>query len=181
MACSTPGFPVLHCPLEFAQTHVYWLGDAIQPSHPLSSPSLPAFNLSQYQGLFKWVSSLNQLAIVLELQHQFFQWIFRVDFLQDWLVWYPCCSRDSQESSPAPQFESINSLTLSLLYGPTLISVHDYRKTIGLTIDHALIIYEDEATNKETISEAISAILVRNGSDLNQSGSSRLTVYGIYF
>ena len=63
--------------------YVYWVGDAIQPSHPLSSPSPPTFNLSQHQGLFKWVSSLHQVAKVLEfqLQHQSFQWIFRTDFL----------------------------------------------------------------------------------------------------
>ena len=57
MDCSTPGFPVLHHLLEFAQTHVRWLGDAIQPSHSLSPPSPPAFNLSQHQGLFQWVCS----------------------------------------------------------------------------------------------------------------------------
>ena len=79
----TPGLPVHHQFPEFTQTHVHWIGDAIQPSHPLSSPSPPAFNLSQHQGLFKWVSSLHQVAEVLEfqLQHQFFQWIFRTDFL----------------------------------------------------------------------------------------------------
>ena len=76
----------LSCPsptLEFTQTHVHWVGDAIQPSHPLSSPSPPAFNLSQHQGLFKWVSSSHQVAKVLEfqLQHQSFQWIFRTNFL----------------------------------------------------------------------------------------------------
>ena len=81
--CSTPGFPVQHQLLEFTQTHVHTFGDAIQPSHPLSSPSPPAFNLSQHQGLFKWVSSLHQVAKVLEfqLQHQSFQWIFRTDSL----------------------------------------------------------------------------------------------------
>ena len=67
MDCSTPGFPVLHQPPELAQTHVHWVGDAIQPSHPLSSPS-PAFNLSQHQGLFQWVSSLHQVGKGLELQ-----------------------------------------------------------------------------------------------------------------
>ena len=79
--------------------HVHWVGDAIQPSHPLSSPS--TFNLSQHQGLFQWVSSSHQVAKVLELQlqHQSFQWIFRVDFLLDWMVWSPCSARDSQESS----------------------------------------------------------------------------------
>ena len=65
------------------QTHVHWFSDAIQPSHPLSSPSPPTFNLSQHRGLFQWVCSLHQVAKVLEfqLQHQSFQWIFRTDFL----------------------------------------------------------------------------------------------------
>ena len=66
MDCSTPGFPVLHYLLEFAQTHVHWVSDAIQPSHPLLSPSSPAFNLSQHQGLFQFSSS-HQVARVLEL------------------------------------------------------------------------------------------------------------------
>ena len=83
MDCSTPGFPVHHQILELTQTHVHWVNDAIQPSHPLPCPSLPAFNLSQHQGLLKWVSSSYQVAKVLEfqLQHQSFQWIFRTDFL----------------------------------------------------------------------------------------------------
>ena len=69
-------------------------------------PSSPTFNLSQHQGLFTWVSSLHQVAKVLEchLQHQSFQWIFRTDFLKDGLVGFPCSSRDSQESSPTPLF-----------------------------------------------------------------------------
>ena len=66
MDCSTPGLPVHHQLLEFTQTHVHWVGDAIQPSHPLSSPSPSAFNLSQHQGLFQWVSSLHQVVKVLE-------------------------------------------------------------------------------------------------------------------
>ena len=80
---NTPGFPVLHHLPELAQTHAYWVHDAIQLSHPLTSHSPPAFNLSQNQGLFKWVSSLHQVAKLLEfqLQHQSFQWIFRTDFL----------------------------------------------------------------------------------------------------
>ena len=82
MDCSMPGLPVHHQLLEFTQTHIHWVHDAIQPSHPLSSPS-PALNCSQHQGLFKWVSSLHQVAKVLEfqLQHQCFQWIFRTDLL----------------------------------------------------------------------------------------------------
>ena len=128
MGCSMPGFPLLHHLPELAQTHVHWIGDAIQPPPPLSPPSPPAFSLFQHQGIFQWVSSLHLVAKVLDLQlqHQSFQWIVRVDFLSDWLVWSPYCPRDSQESSPAPQFESINSSTLSLLYGPTLTFVHDY-------------------------------------------------------
>ena len=83
MVCSTPGLPVHHQLLEFTQTHVHRVGDAIQLSHPLSSPSPPTLTISQHQGLFKWVSSLHQVAKVLEfqLQHQSFQWIFRTDFL----------------------------------------------------------------------------------------------------
>ena len=80
---STPGLPVHHQHPEFTQIHAHWVGDAIQPFHPLSSPSPPAFNLSQHQGLFQGVSSSHQVAKVLEfqLQHQSFQWIFRTDFL----------------------------------------------------------------------------------------------------
>ena len=80
---STPGLPVHHQLPESTQTHVHWVGDAIQPSHPLLSPSPPAPNLSQHQGLFKWVSSLLQVAKILEfqLQHQSFKRTFRTDFL----------------------------------------------------------------------------------------------------
>ena len=81
--CSTPGSSVLHHLPEFAQTHIYWVGDAIQPSHPLSSPSPPALSFSQHQGLFQWAGSLHLVAKVLELQlqPQALQWIFWVDFL----------------------------------------------------------------------------------------------------
>ena len=79
MDYSTPGLPVNHQLLGFTKTHIHWVGDAIQPSHPLLSPS--AFNLSQHQLLFQWVSSSHQVARVFELQHQSFQWIFRTDFL----------------------------------------------------------------------------------------------------
>ena len=80
---ATSGFPVHQQLPELTQTHVHWVADAIQPSHPLLSPSPPTFNLAQHQGLFKWVSSSHQVARVLELQlwHQSFQWIFRTDFL----------------------------------------------------------------------------------------------------
>ena len=82
MDCSMPGLPVHHQLPELAQTHVHWVADAIQPSHLLSSPFPPAFNLSHHQSLFQWVNSSHQVAKVLEfqLQHQSFQWIFRTDF-----------------------------------------------------------------------------------------------------
>ena len=91
MDCSTPGFPVLYYLQELPQIHVHWVGDAIQPSYPLLSPSPPALNLSQHQGLSQPVSSLHQGAKELELQllHQSFQWIFRTDlgliFRMHWL------------------------------------------------------------------------------------------------
>ena len=130
MECSTPGCPVHHRLPEFIQTHVHWVGNAIQPSHPLSSPFPPTFDLSQHQGLFEWVGSLHQVAKVLEfqLQHQSFQWIFSTDFLYDGLVGSPCSIKDPQESSPTPQFKSINSSALSFLYSPNFKSIHDYWK-----------------------------------------------------
>ena len=137
MDCSTPGFPVHHQLPELAETHVHWVSDAIKSSHPLSSPSLLAFKLSQHQGLFKWVSSSRQVIKVMELQlqHQSFQWVFRTDFLEDWLVWSPWIPRHSQESSPTPQFKRIKSSMLNLLYGSALTSRHDYWKNhIALTI-----------------------------------------------
>ena len=125
MDCSMPGFPVHHQLPELAQTHIHWVSDAIQPSHPLLSPS-PAFSLFPASGSFplsQFFTSGGQSigasasASVLPVN------------IQGWfplgLVWFPCCPRDSQESSPAPQFEGINSLALSLFYGPGLTSVHD--------------------------------------------------------
>ena len=78
---STPGLPIHHQLPESTQTHIHWVGDAIQPSHSLLSPSPPSLNLSQHQGLFQWVSSSYQVAKILEfqLQHQSFQWTPRMD------------------------------------------------------------------------------------------------------
>ena len=120
--CKTAGLPVHHQLPEFTQTHVHWARDAIQPSSPLSSPSPPAFNLSQHQGLFKsWLLSqfftsggqmigVSASASLLPMNIQ---------------GWFPCCPRDSLESSPTPQFKSISSSVLSFLYSPTLTSIHD--------------------------------------------------------
>ena len=81
--CSTPDLPVHHQLWELAQAHIHRVGDAIQPSHPLSSPPPPALNLSQHQGLFQWVRSSHQVSKGLEfqLQHQSFQWTPRTDLL----------------------------------------------------------------------------------------------------
>ena len=109
MNCSTPGLPVHHHLLEFTQTHVHRVSDAIQSSHPLSSPSPPVPNPSQHQSLFQWVNSSHEVAKVLEfqLQHHSFQRNPRANLLQNGLVGSLCSPRDSQESSPTPQFKSI--------------------------------------------------------------------------
>jgi len=103
MGCSMPGFPVHHQLPELTQTHVHRVGDAIQISHLLSSPSPPTFNLSQHQGLFKWVSSSHQVAEVLafQLQHLSFQWIFRTDWLDLLAVQGPLKSLLQHPSSKA--------------------------------------------------------------------------------
>ena len=110
MDCRTSGFPVLHYLAELAQTDVHWAQDAIQSSHPQSSPSLPAFNLCQHQGLFQWVGSSHQVAKVLELQLQY----------------ESSSPRDSQESSPIPQLKSINSSELSFPSCPIFIYIHTW-------------------------------------------------------
>ena len=132
MDCSTPGLPVHHQLREFTQTHVHWVDDAIQPSHPLPSPSLPAFNVSRHQGLYQWVRSLNQVAKVLEfqLQHQSFQLTFRTDFLWDGLVRSPCSLKSLLQH---------HSSEASILWQSTFFIVqlsHPYMttgKTIALT------------------------------------------------
>ena len=131
---STPGLPVHHQLLEFTQTHVHRVGDAIQLSHPLSSSFPPAPNPSQHQSLFQWVNSSHEVAKELgfQLQHQSFQRNPRADLLQNGLVGSPCSPRDSQESSPTPQFKSINSSAPSFLHSPTLTSIHDHWKNHSL-------------------------------------------------
>ena len=94
--CSMPGFPVHHQLLELTQTHVHPVSDAIQPSHPLSSPSLPTFNLSQHQGVFQWVSSSHKVAKVLEFQHQSFQWL--TVWLTVWLKKQQQCDKCTNRS-----------------------------------------------------------------------------------
>ena len=120
MDYSTPGLPVHHQLPESTQTHVHWVADAIQSSHPLLSPSPPALNLSQHQGLFKWVSFPMGCP-------KYWRFSFRisppnehpglVSFRMD--CWITFQSKTSQESSPTSQFKSINSSALSFLYSPT--------------------------------------------------------------
>ena len=134
MNCSTSCLPVHHQLPEFTQTHVHQVGDGIQPSHPLLSPSPPALNPSQHQGLFQWVNSSHEVAKVLEfqLQHHSFQRTPRTGLLQNGLVGFPCSPRDSQESSLTPQFKTINSSVFSFLHSPTLTSIHDHCKNHSL-------------------------------------------------
>ena len=134
MNCRMPGVPVHHQLPEFTQTHGHRVSDAIQPSHPLSSPSPPAPNPSQHQGLFQWVNSSHEVAKVLEfqLQHHSFQRNPRADLLQNGLAGSPCSPRESQESSPTPQFKSINSWALSFLQSPILTFIHDHWKNNSL-------------------------------------------------
>ena len=131
---STPGLPVHHQLPEFTQTHIHQVSDAIQPSHPLSSPFPPATNPPHHQSLFQWVNSGHEVAKVLEFQpqHQSFQRTPKTDLLQNGLVGSPCSPRDSQESSPTPQFKNINSSVLSFLHSPTLTSIHDHWKNHNL-------------------------------------------------
>ena len=127
---STACFPVLLSP------EVCWNSCALsQWCHPTILSSVTSFSSCPQSfpvsGCFpvSWLfASAGQS--ILQLQHQSFQWIFKVDFLWDWLVWSPCCPRDSQESSPASRLESINSVVSSLLYGPTL----NLHMTTGKTI-----------------------------------------------
>ena len=121
----SPGACSNSCPLSHP---------TIQPSHPVSSPSPPASNPSQHQGLFQWVNSSHEVAKLLEFpfQHQSFQWTPRTDLLYDGLVGSSCSPRDSQESFPTRQINSINSSVLSFLYGLTLTSTRDYWKNHSL-------------------------------------------------
>ena len=129
---STPGLSLYHQLPEFTQTHVHWVGDTIQPSHSLSSPS-PALNLSQHQGLFKWVLSLHQMAKVLEfqLQNQSFQWT------QDWshLGWTDWISSQSKGLSRVFYYTTVQKhqfFSTQLSYSLTLTSIHDHWKKHSL-------------------------------------------------
>ena len=130
MDCSVPGFPVHHKLPELDQTHVHRVGNAIQPSHPLSSPSPPAFNLAQHQGLFQWVSSSHQVAKILKFQLQpqlSNEYSGLISFRIDWLDLL--AAKGTLKS--LLQHHSLKSSVVqhsSFLCGPTLTSIHDYWK-----------------------------------------------------
>ena len=134
MDCSTPALPVHHQLPELTQTHVHWVGDAIQPSHPLSSPSPPALNLSQHQGLFnesalqiRWPKyGISTSASVLPMKTQDWSPL-------GWTSWIFLQSKGLSRAFLTPQFKSINSSVLSFLYSPTLTSYMTTGKTIALT------------------------------------------------
>ena len=135
MNCNMPGLPIHHQLPEFTQTHAHRVSHAIQLSHPLSSPSPlppipPSIRVFSNEStlLMRWPTYWSFSFSIIPSKDP------RADHLQNGLVGSPCSSRDSQESSPTPQFKSINYLALSLLHSPTLTSIHDYWETIALTI-----------------------------------------------
>ena len=130
MDSSMPGLPVHH-QLEFTQTHVHWVGDVIQPSQTLSSTSLPS--------IFPSIRVFSNESALLIRWPKYWSFSFNISPSKEYpgLIWVglvgsPCSPRDSQESSPTPQFKSINSSVLRLLHSPTLTSIHDQGKNHSL-------------------------------------------------
>ena len=115
---------------------------------------------------------------VLELQHQSFQWIFRVDFLLDSLVWSPCCPRDSPESSPAPQSKSINSSAFSLLYGPTLISIHDYWK--NHSFDYADLCWQSMSLLFNMLSTLVKSLGICSINSFSAKNGKKESIFTIF-
>ena len=139
MDCSTPGLPAHHQLPELSQSYVHWVSDAIQPSHPLSSPFPPTFNLSQHQGLFKWVSSSHQVAKILELQlqHQSFnEYLELISFRIEWLdlpaVQGTLKSLLQHYSSKASILQRSAFFIVQPSH-PYITTIHNYIKTIALT------------------------------------------------
>ena len=153
---STLGFPVLHYLPEFAQTSVHWVGDAIQSSHPLlppSSPSPQSFPASGSFPMSQLFSSGGQSTGASTSASGL------PNNLQDWLVRSPCWPRDSKESSPTSQFRSISSSVFSLLYGPTLTSVHDYWK--NHKFDYTYLCWQSDVSGFNVLSGFLIVFLPR--------------------
>ena len=178
MDCSTSSFHVLHCILEFAQTHVHGINNAIQPPHPLPFPSPPVFFLSKNQGLSQWVSSPYQMQSIgasasvlpMNIQGKFplgltglisllSKGLSRVEHhsLKAPILW---CLDFGTLKSWAPQFESINSLVFRLLYGPTLISICDYWK--NHSFDYITFVSKVMSLLFKTLSRFVIAFLPRS-------------------
>ena len=138
--CSTPEFPVHHQLPEPTQTHVHCLSDVIQAFHPLPSPSSPAFNISQHQGLLQCASSFHQVAKVLEywFQHQFFQWMFRIDFLNILRTgWISLQSKGLSRVFSNTMVQNYLFFSIQFSLYPILTSIHDYWKNHSFDkIDH---------------------------------------------
>ena len=136
MDCSMPGFPVHHQLPEFAHNHVHWVSDVIQPSHPLSSPSSPAFNLSHHLGSFQMsqLFALGGKGIGVSVSTSELTMNIQDWFPLGWTGWISLQFEGiSRVFFPTPQFKSINSSAFTFLYSPTFTSIHDYCKTIALT------------------------------------------------
>ena len=140
MDWGTPGLPVHHQLPEFTQTRVHWVDDAIQPSHPLSSPSPPTFNIS-LKGLFQCIRVFSNESALRIRWPKYWSFSFNISpstehpglisFRMDWLDLL-CSPRDAQDSSLTPQLKSINSSALSFLYSPTFTFIHDHWKNHSL-------------------------------------------------
>ena len=128
MDCSTPGFPVHHQLPELSQTHVHWVGDVIQPSYPLSSSS-PAFNLSQHQGLFKWVSFSHQVAKYWSFSFSILPMNIQDWFPLGWTGWISSQSKGLSRVFSNTTVQKHQSSALSFLYSSTLTSIDDYWKS----------------------------------------------------
>ena len=135
MNCSTPGFPTLHHFLRLAQTHIHWVGNTIQLSHPLSSHSPPAFNIFQHQGLFKWVSSSHQMASIgASASASVFLMIIQDWFPLGWTGWISLQSKGLSRVFYNTTAQKHQFFVSSFLYGSTLTSIHDdWEKNIALT------------------------------------------------
>ena len=160
MDCSTPGRPVHHQLLELKLMSI----ELVMPpnhlilSHPLLLPSIfPSIRVSSNESIFR--ISRNAKELEFPLQHQSFQWIFRTDFLQDWLIESPFSSRDSQESSPTPQSKNINSSVLSFLCSPTFTFIHDYWK--NHSFDYTNLCWQSNASVFNILSRLVIAFPAR--------------------
>ena len=133
MDCSMPGLPAHHQLLEFTQIHLHWVSDAIQPCYALSYPSPPAFNLSQHQGLFTWVSSSHQVAKVMEfqLQEQFLP-MNSQDWSLGWNGWISLQSKGLSRVFSNTTIQKHQFFGAQLSLQSPLTSIHDYWKNHSL-------------------------------------------------